>query len=60
MSVSGVGHMVHKRYKPDITVGALKLPESRRIADLLLRHGVQLFQALRVRDAHPANLLRQR
>ena len=38
MSASGVGHMVHKRYKADITVGALKLPESRRIADLLLRH----------------------
>lgn len=26
------------RYKADITAGALKLPESRRIADLLLRH----------------------
>ena len=38
MSVSGVGHIVQKRYKADITVGALKLPESRRIADLLLRH----------------------
>ena len=38
MSVSGVGHMAQKRYKADITVGALKLPESRCIADLLLRH----------------------
>src|ERR1700693_4087353 len=26
------------RYKADITAGALKLPESRLIADLLLRH----------------------
>ena len=37
MSGSGVGHIAQKRYKSDITVGALKLPESRRIADLLLR-----------------------
>ena len=38
MSVRGAGHIVQKRYKADITVGALKLPESRRIADLLLCH----------------------
>ena len=30
--------VVEMRYKADITAGALKLPESRLIADLLLRH----------------------
>jgi hypothetical protein len=34
----GMIEVAEMRYKADITAGALKLPESRLIADLLLRH----------------------